>query len=43
MDHKKTHDFLKSLKILWADNGDNISWFYAGTNATTSKMTKTGH
>eukprot|EP01129_Flabellula_baltica_P005730 TRINITY_DN2092_c0_g2_i7.p1 TRINITY_DN2092_c0_g2~~TRINITY_DN2092_c0_g2_i7.p1 ORF type:complete len:1408 (+),score=290.74 TRINITY_DN2092_c0_g2_i7:24-4247(+) len=34
--------FGKKFKILWADNGDNISMAYAGTGAMKSSYTRTG-
>jgi len=34
--------FIKDFQTCWSDNGDKISWHYAGTDATTSTVTKTG-
>jgi hypothetical protein len=34
--------FLKTIKKLWADNGDMISNIYTGTGATTSSVTRKG-
>ena len=42
MDLPTPHPFLEDFKVLWADSGDNISNVYAGTDATTSNMTKNG-
>ena len=45
MDNIKRIDddpFFYKLKNLWADNGDLISQHYAGTNAATTQITKTG-
>ncbi|KAL4501680.1 hypothetical protein ABPG72_018731 [Tetrahymena utriculariae] len=39
---KQCIQFIKQFKILWSQNGDNISQHYAGTNALTSHATKTG-
>ncbi|EAS06288.2 endonuclease/exonuclease/phosphatase family protein (macronuclear) [Tetrahymena thermophila SB210] len=39
---KQCIQFVKQFKILWSQNGDNISQHYAGTNALTSHATKTG-
>ena len=35
-------EFLKIIKYQWGDSGDAISKLYAGTNATTTKMSKDG-
>lgn len=39
---KQQHPFITSYKGLWADNGDYMSMHYAGTNSTTSNVTRTG-
>ena len=43
MDSKSVIPFFKDLKHMWADSGDSISYAYAGTQATTSNMTKHGN
>ncbi|KRX04616.1 Endonuclease/exonuclease/phosphatase [Pseudocohnilembus persalinus] len=43
MDESPTHPFLKQFKYLWAYNGDNISYLYAGTDAATTSLTKKGY
>jgi hypothetical protein len=35
-----THPFIVSFKNLWADNGDHLSYIYAGTGCTTSEVTR---
>ncbi len=34
--------FIGNFKELWAVNGDNISYLYAGTASSTATLTKTG-
>ena len=42
MDSKKASKFLLEFKNIWADAGSSISKLYAGTDAATTGMTKTG-
>ena len=42
MDTVNIHSFIKKFKLLWANNGDKISLFYAGTDATTSILAREG-
>ena len=40
----KAHSpFITDFRILWANNGDAISFVYAGTGATTSSVTRKGN
>lgn len=43
MDSGSCHIILKKFKYEWAKTGDNISFLYAGTDATTSNLTKKGY
>ena len=36
------HPFIVQFKNLWADNGDDLSFLYAGTGCTTSEVTREG-
>lgn len=42
MDRIDINFFIKNFKKLWANNGDKISLFYAGTDATTSILAREG-
>lgn len=42
MDGADVHSFVKNFKRLWANNGDKVSLFYAGTDATTSILAREG-
>jgi hypothetical protein len=35
-------NFIQNFKTLWAENGDYLSFIYAGSNSVTSRITKTG-
>lgn len=37
-----THPFVVEFKHKWADNGDLISWHYAGTGSVISSVTRSG-
>lgn len=39
---KQQHPFILQYKNVWADNGDVISWHYAGTGSVISNVTRTG-
>jgi len=39
---KYEHDFITKYKGIWADNGDALSLFYAGTGSILSNKTRTG-
>lgn len=39
---KKSNEFILHYKSLWADNGDCISKFYAGTDSLNSDVTRDG-
>ena len=36
------HPFIIQFKNIWADNGDQLSYLYAGTSCTTSAVTREG-
>lgn len=38
----KIHPLMQKYKDLWAENGDYISIQYAGTNSTSTSVTKNG-
>lgn len=41
--HKEgIHPFIIQFKNIWADNGDQLSYLYAGTSCTTSAVTREG-
>ena len=39
---KVLHEFVVLYKNMWADNGDILSYIYAGTASTTSELTREG-
>ena len=38
----KDHPLMKNLQKIWADNGDLLSRHYAGTDSTSSDITRKG-